>query len=50
MDSKIGPKKLQEEKTRPREMMKNHFEAARGRRSEKKDSEDDEKKPKRTPE
>ena len=40
---KIGPKRLQKK-------IQNHFEAARGRRSEKKDGEDDKKKPKRTPE
>ncbi len=50
MELKIDPKKLQEEKQRPQKKIKNHFEAARGRRSEKEDNEDDNMKPKRAPE
>ena len=41
----IDPKKLQEEKKMPQKEIKNHFEAARTRRSEQKDTENDRKKP-----
>ena len=50
VEPKIDPKKLQEERKRPQEMMTNHFEAARGRRSEKKDNKYDKQKGKRAPE
>ena len=46
----VGPQKLQEEKKRLQKKTKNHFEAARGTRSEKKDNEDDKKKLQRDPE
>ena len=47
---KIDIEKLQEEKKRPQKKIKNHFDAARGLRSDKKGNEDDKKKPKRAPE
>ena len=50
MEPKINPKKLQEEKERPQKKIINRFEAARGRRSEKEDNEDNNTKPKRVPE
>ena len=47
---KIDIEKLQEEKMIPQKKIKNHFDAARGLRSDKKGNEDDKKKPKRAPE
>ena len=46
LELKLNPKKLEEDKRKPQKKIINHFEPVRGRSSEKKDNEDDQKKPK----
>ena len=50
MGLKIRPQKLEDEKNKSQKKIKNHFEAARGKGSKKKDNEDAKQKPKRAPE